>query len=114
MDTLRSSYNHYPQGDLDAVLGTLKALHDTGVDVLVGTDASFPLPFLGGVAHGASVHHELQYFVCAGIAPVGRCGPPPPARLDGSRSPIEGGSNPACVRTSCSSVATRPPTFATR
>ena len=29
-----------------------------------------PLPFLGGVIHGASVHHELQYLVRAGLTPV--------------------------------------------
>lgn len=68
--TLRSSFNHYPQGDLDAVLSTVKALHDAGVDILVGTDTSVPLPFMGGLAHGASVHHELQYLVRAGLSPA--------------------------------------------
>lgn len=47
-----------------------KALSDTGVDLLAGTDASLPLPFLGGLAHGASVHHELQYLVRAGLTPA--------------------------------------------
>ncbi|MEV0896280.1 amidohydrolase family protein [Actinoplanes sp. NPDC049802] len=70
LDTLRSSFNHYPQGDIDDVLASVKALHDAGVDLLVGTDASVPLPFLGGLAHGASVHHELQYLVRAGLTPV--------------------------------------------
>ena len=28
------------------------------------------MPFLGGLAHGASVHHELQYLVQAGLAPI--------------------------------------------
>ncbi|MEV4701797.1 amidohydrolase family protein [Actinoplanes sp. NPDC049316] len=70
MQTLRSSFNHYPQGDLAAVLASVKALHDAGVDILVGTDVSAPLPFLGGLAHGASVHHELQYLVEAGLTPV--------------------------------------------
>lgn len=68
--TLRSSYDRYPQGSLDDVLASVRALHDAGVDLLVGTDASFPLPALGGVAHGASVHHELQLFVRAGLTPV--------------------------------------------
>ncbi|NUT51027.1 MAG: amidohydrolase family protein [Saccharothrix sp.] len=68
--TLRSSYNRYPRGDLDAVLASVKALRDAGVDLLVGTDASFPLPFLGGLAHGASVHQELQYLVRAGLRPT--------------------------------------------
>lgn len=68
--TLRSSFDHYPQGNLDHVLASVKALHDAGVDLLVGTDASVPLPFMGGLAHGASVHHELQYLVRAGLAPT--------------------------------------------
>jgi imidazolonepropionase-like amidohydrolase len=70
METLRSSFNHYPQGNIHDVLASVKALHDAGVDILVGTDTSVPLPFLGGLAHGASVHHELQYLVRAGLTPV--------------------------------------------
>ncbi|WP_028645652.1 amidohydrolase family protein [Nocardioides sp. URHA0020] len=68
--TLRSSFNHYPQGSLDDVLASAKALHDAGIDLLVGTDASVALPFMGGLAHGASVHHELQYLVRAGLSPA--------------------------------------------
>ncbi|MEV0661386.1 amidohydrolase family protein [Actinomadura luteofluorescens] len=68
--TLRSSYGHYPQGEIEDVLATVKALGDAGVDLLAGTDAAMPLPFLGGIAHGASVHHELQYLVRAGLGPV--------------------------------------------
>lgn len=68
---LRGSYDRYPQGRLENVLSSVKALHDAGVDLLVGTDAApFPLPFMAGVAHGASVHHELQYLVQAGLTPV--------------------------------------------
>lgn len=68
--TLRSSFNHYPQGRLEDVLATVRALDAAGVDLLVGTDVSQPLPFLGGLAHGASVHQEMQYFVAAGLAPM--------------------------------------------
>jgi len=68
--TLRSSFNHYPQGKLADVLASVQALHDAGVDILAGTDVSLPMPFLGGLAHGASVHHELQYLVQAGLTPV--------------------------------------------
>ncbi|MFI5704003.1 amidohydrolase family protein [Streptomyces xanthochromogenes] len=68
--TLRSSFNHYPQGKIADVLGSVRALYDAGVDVLTGTDASMPMPFLGGLAHGASVHHELQYLVQAGLTPA--------------------------------------------
>ncbi len=70
LTTLRSSFNHYPQGDLQQVFDSVKALHEAGVDILVGTDVSQPLPFLGGLAHGASVHHELQYLVRAGLSPI--------------------------------------------
>ncbi|MFD6279128.1 amidohydrolase family protein [Streptomyces sp. NPDC060209] len=70
-ETLRSSYNRYPQGKLEDVLASVKALHDAGVDLLAGTDAApMPLPFLGGMVHGAGVHHELQYLVRAGLTPV--------------------------------------------
>ncbi|MGE5783899.1 MAG: amidohydrolase family protein [Myxococcales bacterium] len=68
--TLRSSFNHYPQGNLDDVLASVKALYDAGVELLIGTDVSQPLPFLGGLAHGASVHQEMQYFVQAGVPPI--------------------------------------------
>ncbi|MEV0184721.1 amidohydrolase family protein [Streptomyces sp. NPDC050625] len=68
--TLRSSFGHYPQGKIDDVLATVKALSDAGVDLLAGTDVSMPLPFLGGLAHGASLHHELQYLVRAGLTPA--------------------------------------------
>jgi imidazolonepropionase-like amidohydrolase len=68
--TLRSSFDHYPAGSVDDVLATVRALHDAGVPILVGTDASAPDPSLGGLAHGASVHHELQMLVRAGLSPV--------------------------------------------
>ena len=69
-DTLCSSFNTYPQGRLEDVLATVLALHRAGVDILVGTDVSVPLPHLGGLAHGASVHHELQLLVAAGLTPI--------------------------------------------
>ncbi|GAA3040420.1 amidohydrolase family protein [Streptosporangium longisporum] len=70
MTTLRSSFGHYPQGKISHVLDTVRALHDAGVDILAGTDVSVPLPFLGGLAHGASVHHELHYLTRAGLSPL--------------------------------------------
>ncbi|WP_030924047.1 amidohydrolase family protein [Streptosporangium amethystogenes] len=70
LETLRSSFDHYPQGDIDDVLASVKALHNAGVDILTGTDVSIPMPFLGGLAHGASVHHELRYLVQAGLTPT--------------------------------------------
>ncbi|PSM41532.1 imidazolonepropionase [Streptomyces dioscori] len=70
-NALNASYDRYPQGRLEDVLASVKALHDAGVDLLVGTDsAPMPLMFMGGVVHGASVHQELQYLVRAGLTPV--------------------------------------------
>jgi imidazolonepropionase-like amidohydrolase len=66
----RSCMNVYPQGDLDDALGAVAALHAAGVDILTGTDVSGPDPAFGGMAHGASVHHELQLLVTAGLTPV--------------------------------------------
>lgn len=68
--TIRGSFDRYPQGRLGDVLASIKALHDAGVDLIVGTDASVAVPFLGGLAHGASVHHELQLLVEAGLTPT--------------------------------------------
>ena len=31
---------------------------------------SEPIPILGGLAHGASLHHELQLLVAAGLEPI--------------------------------------------
>ncbi|MNW01235.1 isoaspartyl dipeptidase [compost metagenome] len=36
----------------------------------MGTDVSVPVPSLGGLAHGVSVHHEMQLLVEAGFTPV--------------------------------------------
>ena len=70
LETLRSSFNTYPQGRFDDVLATVGALHAAGVDILAGTDVSMPVPHLGGLAHGASVHQELQLLVQAGLSAV--------------------------------------------
>jgi imidazolonepropionase-like amidohydrolase len=40
------------------------------VDILAGSDVSEPIPSLGGIAHGASLHHELQLLVAAGLTPI--------------------------------------------
>lgn len=48
----------------------LPMLDDATIAGGVGTDVSIPLPALGGMAHGASVHHELQLLVRAGLTPV--------------------------------------------
>jgi imidazolonepropionase-like amidohydrolase len=54
----------------DDALAGVAALDAAGVDVLVGTDASVDFPGGGGLAHGASVHHEMALLVEAGLSPV--------------------------------------------
>jgi imidazolonepropionase-like amidohydrolase len=68
--SLARSMNVYPQGNLDDVYASIRALHAAGVDILAGSDVSEPTPALGGLAHGASLHHELQLLVAAGLTPV--------------------------------------------
>jgi imidazolonepropionase-like amidohydrolase len=71
LDSLHESMNTFPQGNLNDVFATVMALHHAGVDILAGTDVSRqPLPSLGGLAHGASLHRELQLLVQAGFTPI--------------------------------------------
>lgn len=70
IDTLNASFNTYPQGSMEDNFRNVMDLHRAGVDILVGTDVSVPVPSLGGLAHGASVHHEMQLLVEAGFTPV--------------------------------------------
>ncbi|MDR3585090.1 MAG: amidohydrolase family protein [Desulfosporosinus sp.] len=70
LDSLSRSMNVYPQGKLEDAYATIRALRDAGVDILAGCDVSEPLPILGGLAHGASLHHELQLLVAAGLKPI--------------------------------------------
>jgi imidazolonepropionase-like amidohydrolase len=70
LESLRGCANVYPQGRLEDALGTVAALQAAGVDLLAGTDVTQPSPEFGGLAHGASVHHELQLLVAAGLTPV--------------------------------------------
>ncbi|MEV5012962.1 amidohydrolase family protein [Streptomyces sp. NPDC053780] len=69
LDTLRGTFNTYPQGTFQHVLDSVAALHSAGVRLLAGTDAAVPVPSHGGVAHGASLHHELALLVQAGLSP---------------------------------------------
>jgi imidazolonepropionase-like amidohydrolase len=68
--SLSRSMNVYPHGNLKAVYATVRMLRDNGVDILAGSDVSEPMPTLGGLAHGASLHHELQLLVAAGLEPI--------------------------------------------
>ncbi|MNJ51771.1 Adenine deaminase [compost metagenome] len=70
IDTLNASFHTYPQGSVEDNYRNVMDLHRAGVDILVGTDVSVPVPTLGGLAHGASVHHEMQLLVEAGFTPV--------------------------------------------
>jgi imidazolonepropionase-like amidohydrolase len=70
LDSLSGCINTYPQGNLNDVFASVMALHEAGVDILAGTDVSEPIPSLGGLAHGASLHHELQLLVSAGLKPI--------------------------------------------
>jgi len=70
LDSLSRSMNVYPQGKLEDAYATIRALHGVGVDILAGSDVSEPIPILGGLAHGASLPHELQLLVAAGLKPI--------------------------------------------
>jgi len=70
LDSLSRSMNVYPQGKLEDAFASVLALHKADVDILAGSDVSEPIPSLGGLAHGASLHHELQLLVAAGLTPI--------------------------------------------
>jgi imidazolonepropionase-like amidohydrolase len=70
LDSLSRSMNVYPQGKLNDAYASVVALRKAGVDILAGSDVSEPIPILGGLAHGASLHHELQLLVAAGLEPI--------------------------------------------
>lgn len=58
------------QLDFANSLANVADLRDRGVRILAGTDVSQPAPNLGGLAHGASVRHELQLLTQAGLTPA--------------------------------------------
>ena len=68
--TMCSCFNTFPEGNMEDNFNNVKDLRDAGVDILVGTDVSVPMPHLGGLAHGVSVHHEMQLLVEAGLSPI--------------------------------------------
>ncbi|MGB8214685.1 MAG: amidohydrolase family protein [Anaerolineales bacterium] len=70
LDALSRSMNVYPEGKLEDAFASVLTLHKAGVDILAGCDVSEPLPIFGGLAHGASLHHELQLLVTAGLTPI--------------------------------------------
>ncbi len=68
--TMCSCFHTFPEGKMEDNFQNVLDLHRAGVDILVGTDVSVPVPHLGGLAHGVSVHHELQLLVEAGLTPI--------------------------------------------
>lgn len=68
--TMCSCFNTFPSGKMEDSFNNVKDLYDAGVDILVGTDVSVPMAHLGGLAHGVSVHHEMQLLVEAGLSPI--------------------------------------------
>ena len=68
--TMCSCFNTFPSGNMEDNFSNVKDLHNAGVDILAGTDVSVPLEHLGGLAHGVSVHHEMQLLVEAGLTPI--------------------------------------------
>ena len=70
LNALSRSMNVYPQGKLEDAYAGVMALREAGVDILAGCDVSEPIPSLGGLAHGASLHRELQLLVAAGLTPI--------------------------------------------
>lgn len=54
-----------PGFSLAIAIENVKRFHEAGVPILAGSDAPNP-----GTAHGASLHHELQLLVRAGLTPV--------------------------------------------
>ncbi|PJZ77505.1 amidohydrolase family protein [Leptospira neocaledonica] len=70
LEALSKNMNVYPKGKLEDSFESVIALHKAGVDILAGSDVSEPIADLGGLAHGASLHHELQLLVAAGFKPI--------------------------------------------
>ncbi|MER5918166.1 amidohydrolase family protein [Streptomyces sp. NPDC001982] len=68
LESLTRTRGSVPSENFAFALATVAALHQGGVDVLAGTDAS--APEVPGLAHGASLHDELRLLVRAGLTPV--------------------------------------------
>src|SRR5690606_8028318 len=68
--TMCSCFNTFPSGKMEDNFNNVKDLYEAGVDILAGTDVSVPMPHLGGLAHGVSIHHEMQLLVRSGLSPI--------------------------------------------
>ncbi|MFG1643783.1 amidohydrolase family protein [Amycolatopsis sp. NPDC049252] len=69
MDNLSREFTTLPAGNFDDALAAVKAMHEAGVPILAGSDANHHFGALG-MAHGASLHGELQLLVRAGLTPT--------------------------------------------
>lgn len=65
-EQLEKSFAAPTTADLDEALAAVRSLHDAGVVLLAGTDASRITP----VAQGVSLHRELQLLHRAGLSPL--------------------------------------------
>ncbi|HRN61113.1 MAG TPA: CIA30 family protein [Luteimonas sp.] len=63
--TLASSFGGSNPDRLARAIESVRLLHAAGVDILAGSDTPNP-----GTAHGASLHHELELLVRAGLSPA--------------------------------------------
>lgn len=63
--TLASDFGAANPLRLQRAIESVRRLHAAGVDILAGSDAPNP-----GTAHGASLHHELELLVRAGLTPA--------------------------------------------
>ncbi len=63
--TLAKAFGAADPARLQRALDSVRRLHAAGVDILAGSDAPNP-----GTAHGASLHHELELLVRAGLTPT--------------------------------------------
>ncbi|WP_406312931.1 amidohydrolase family protein [Streptosporangium sp. NBC_01639] len=55
---------------LTHLLASVTALHQAGIEILAGTDANTQPDSVNAVAHGESLHHELELMARAGIGAV--------------------------------------------
>lgn len=69
LDNLGREFETFPAGNFEAALAVVKAMHAAGVPILAGSDANHHFGALG-MAHGASLHGELQLLVRAGLTPT--------------------------------------------
>ena len=113
-NTLNSSYNRYPQGKLEDVLASVKALHDVGVDLMVGTDAA-PYHCRSWAVWSTAPASTRSSSTSSGPAsPRSRpCARRPSPRHAASAWRTVAASPRACGPTCCSWTATPPPRSAT-